>query len=70
MYAFGQIFIAENGPILKTQSGRLVTLTMIHMVLNIFSQIYKVKMSDRLRINYSYTYINQLHYNLQYNIQF
>ena len=26
LYAFGQIFIAENGQILKTQSGRLVTL--------------------------------------------
>ena len=26
LYALGQIFIAENGQILKTQSGRLVTL--------------------------------------------
>ena len=26
LYAFGQIFIAENGQILKAQSGRLVTL--------------------------------------------
>ena len=26
LYAFGQIFNAENGQILKTQSGRLVTL--------------------------------------------
>ena len=26
LYTFGQIFIAENGKMLKTQSGRLVTL--------------------------------------------
>ena len=26
LYAFGQIFIAKNGQILKTQSGHLVTL--------------------------------------------
>ena len=30
-YAFGQIFIAENGQILKTQSGHLVTLPLLQL---------------------------------------
>ena len=31
LYAFGQIFSAVNGPILKTQSGHLVTLVVHKM---------------------------------------
>ena len=33
LYALGQIFIAENGQILNTQSGRLVTLGLCYCVL-------------------------------------